>query len=250
MWDSSNFIHETAMVHPHAELGERNYVGQYATVGATVKMGDDNWVGPSVVLGSPSQHRAHQDQLIDWKRDASAPIDVVIGSRNVLREFVTVQRPTIDECTSIGNDNYFMTQSHIPHDAVIGNHVTLANSVHIGGHTRVMSHSTIGLGTVVHQRSVVGPFVMVGMGAVFKGVGYPIAMYIGNPARLLGVNRVERFQEILPEADFDRISSTLSEVQTEQDLWSAVCTLVVEEPACFGSMLEELKEFVELLKAR
>lgn len=250
MGNSTNVIHETAVVHPDADLGKRNYIGPHAVIGATVSIGDDNWIGPSVVVGSPSQHVAHPVQLDEWTNGVSFPADVIIGSRNVLREFVTIQRPTVDKNTSIGDDNYFMTQVHIPHDAHIGDHVTLANSVQIGGHTQVMSHTTIGLGTVVHQRTVIGPFAMVGMGAALKGFCYPIATYVGNPARFLGPNRIDRFARTLTDLNSERISSRLSEAKNEQKLWSEILSLLNEDPKSFGAMSAEIEQFEELLRTK
>lgn len=200
--DPSNTIHPTAEIHPNAQFGKRNYIGPFAVIGASVVIGDDNWIGPSVVLGSPSQHREYSFQLSEWAREVRTEIDVIIGSRNVFREFVQVQRPTINPGTVIGDDNYLMTQAHVPHDASIGSNVTIANSVQIGGHAKILSHTTLGLGALIHQRSVIGPFSMIGMGAVVKGVVPAVAMIVGNPGRVRGFNSIERFRGHFSEDGF------------------------------------------------
>ena len=43
-------IHETALVHPGAELGKNVVIGPYAVIGENVELGDGCVVGPHVVI--------------------------------------------------------------------------------------------------------------------------------------------------------------------------------------------------------
>ena len=200
------FIHPLAVVEPGCSLGSGNWIGPFAVIGGNVALGDDNWIGPSSVIGSPSQHRGYVSEAFEWlvphlKYSEYSTHNVVIGSRNVVREFCTIQAPTSNSLTRVGDDNYFMTQAHIPHDCVVGDHVTLANSVQIGGHSVLHSYCTVGLGSDLHQYSIVGPYAMLGMGSVVKGVVPPFALMSGNPARLRRANSFERFADSLDPQD-------------------------------------------------
>lgn len=182
-----NRIHPTAIVEPTVILGDGNTIGPYTVILGNCVVGDNNWFGPHVVVGTPSQMRK-EFHPATWGGDESKS-SIVIGSRNVVREFTTIQLGT-HNTTTIGDDCYFMTQAHIPHDAVIEDEVTLSNSVQIGGHTIVQSGANIGLGAVVHQRIVVGSRSMVGMGSVVTKHVPPFAMFFGSPGRTRGGNAI------------------------------------------------------------
>ena len=73
-----------------------------------------------------------------------------IGSRNVIREFATIQSPT-KALTVVGDDCFLMTQTHVPHDAYIGHRVTMANGTHVAGHCIIQDDVTLGLSSTVRQ---------------------------------------------------------------------------------------------------
>lgn len=182
-----NQIHSTAVIDSTVILGDGNVVGPYAVILGDAQIGDDNWIGPHAAIGTPAQMRGGLHPAT-W--EGQPPVGrVVIGSRNVIREFATVHTSTTG-LTSIADDCYFMTQAHVPHDATIEDGVTLSNSAQLGGHTIVQSGANIGLGAVIHQRTVVGTRVMVGMGTVVTKDVPPFAMFFGSPGRVRGGNVV------------------------------------------------------------
>lgn len=180
-----NQIHPTAIIDPSVQLGSDNKIGPYAVISGDTTIGDGNWIGPHVVIGTPAQMR-NGPHPITWANDLSSA-SIRIGNGNIFREFVTVHPGTITT-TNIANDCYFMTQAHVPHDAQIEDAVTLSNSVQIGGHTIVQKGANIGLGSVVHQRSLIGSYAMIGMGSVVTKAILPFGMAYGSPARIRGGN--------------------------------------------------------------
>jgi UDP-N-acetylglucosamine acyltransferase len=181
-----NEIHPTAVVGEGVVLGTGNIVGPYTVILGPCEIGDGNWIGPHAAIGLPAQTRgrAHGSPGA-----SGAGAGVHIGHRNVIREFVTVHQGT-DQPTLVGDDCYLMTQAHVPHDATIGDGVTLANSVQIGGHTWVGAGANVGLGTSVHQWATIGAMAMVGMQSAVTRDLPPLAVAVGSPARVTGVNRV------------------------------------------------------------
>lgn len=167
-------IHPTAVVDPTAqvagdvEIGPFCVVGPRAVLAAGVRLsphaivhegcelGEGVQVDSFVVVGGRAQMR---------KPDPNAELGrVVIGARTVLREGVTVHRPSVaGGSTEIGPDCFFMAHSHIAHDCKIAAFVTLANNAMIAGHVAIGEHAFVGGGAGVHQ------FVRIGESAMVAG---------------------------------------------------------------------------------
>lgn len=182
-----NRIHPTAIIGPGVELGRDNVIGPYAVILGPARIGNGNWIGPHVAIGTPGEMRGGP-HVAAWDGEMRGG-GTVIGDRNVIREFATIQAPDVSQ-TIVGDDCYIMTKAHIPHDGQLGSNVTVACSVLIGGHGKVGDNANLGLGAVLHQGLVVGPGAMVGMGAVVTRNVPPFAIFFGAPARIHGANRV------------------------------------------------------------
>lgn len=101
-----------------------------------------------------------------------------------MREFATVHRSTqtgLENATRVGRGSLLMVGSHVAHDCRLGENVTLANAVQLGGHVTVGDRAFIGGGTVIHQFVRIGRLAMIAggealakevlpFGAVFHGV--------------------------------------------------------------------------------
>ncbi len=164
-------IHETAIVDERAELGEGVVVGPYAVVESDVVIGDNcellagavirryttigagNVVHPSAVLGGEPQ---------DYKFDTTEKTYLRIGSDNIFREGVTINRATTPGGeTVIGSGCFFMACSHVGHDSVVGDRVVLTNSATVAGHCRIGNGAILSAYAGVHQFCRVGELVMI-----------------------------------------------------------------------------------------
>jgi UDP-N-acetylglucosamine acyltransferase len=184
---ATNSIHPTAVIGPGVSLGADNVVAPYAVIFGPCSIGDSNWIGPHVSIGTPAQMRDGSHPA-GWEAAADTT-GITIGDGNVIREYVTIHQP-IEQVTAIGNNCYLMSYAHVPHDASIGDGVTLSNAVQLGGHTTIAAGANVGLGAMVHQRLTVGSGAMIGMGSIVTKPVPPFAVVYGNPARLAGANRV------------------------------------------------------------
>jgi UDP-N-acetylglucosamine acyltransferase len=92
--------------------------------GPTV-LGEANVVHPHAALGGPPQDLKY----------AGEPTRLVVGNRNVFREFMTAHRGTVTGHgeTVIGDDNLFMAYAHVAHDCIIGNRTVFANYAGLAG---------------------------------------------------------------------------------------------------------------------
>jgi UDP-N-acetylglucosamine acyltransferase len=178
-------IHPTAVVEKTVTLHRNVTVGAYAVICGDVEVGEDTWIGNHVTIGTPAQFSNRKFELND---DQPAG-QVRIGSRVVIREYVTVHQPSV-EMTIIEDDAYLMAYAHVSHDTRIRRGAVLSNSVQTGGFSDVGERANIGLGCVLHQFTTIGAFAMVGMGSVVTKDVPPFVKAFGNPMRLSGVNSV------------------------------------------------------------
>merc|ERR1712086_403334 len=117
---------------------------------------------------------------------------LVIGERNTIREYVTINPGTKGGGlqTIIGNDCLFMISSHIAHDCKVGNNVIIANNVPLGGHVVIEDSVVIGGNSAVQQFTRIGRLAMIGgMTGVLKDV-IPFGLSIGNRNYLQGLNLI------------------------------------------------------------
>jgi UDP-N-acetylglucosamine acyltransferase len=114
-------------------------------------MGPGNIVFTGAVLGDRPQHLKYKDE----------PTSLEIGEGNVFREFVTIHRGTSHSWkTRIGNHNYFMVNSHVGHDGVVGNHCILTNGALVGGHCTLGDNVYLSGNCAIHQFVRVGRLVL------------------------------------------------------------------------------------------
>ncbi len=187
---SGNRIHPTAVVGPEVELGEDNVVGAYAVLLGPCRIGSGNWIGPHAVVGTPGESRGTEHSV----DDSPCGNGIVIGNGNVLREFSSIHQG-LHDVTRVGDDVFLMAGAHLGHDVHVDDEVTVANAVMVGGHTWIGRRANLGLGAVVHQRSVIGPGAMIAMGAGVKAPIPPYATVAGSPARVSGVNERQALRE-------------------------------------------------------
>jgi UDP-N-acetylglucosamine acyltransferase len=188
-----NRIHPTAVIGEGVELGEDNVIGPYTVILGPARIGDGNWIGPHVTIGTPGEDRGGPHPVAWAEAPAGDPAadghGVVVGDRNRIREYVSIQQGTW-RTTTVGSDGYLLRGSHVGHDVVVDDQVTLACNVLLGGHTHVWSFANLGMGTVVHQGGRIGPGAMVGMGSAVRREVGAFTISVGNPARVTGVNQV------------------------------------------------------------
>lgn len=141
-------IEPGAVIGADVELGPGNWIGAGAVIYGPTRLGSKNQVYPHAVLGAPPQDLSYAGQ----------PTRLEIGDRNIFREGVTVHRASAKASgvTRVGNDNFFMANSHVGHDCVIEDWVILANGVLLGGHCHVRSFANLAGAVAVVQFVTVG----------------------------------------------------------------------------------------------
>lgn len=193
-----NLIDPRAIIDTKAELDEGVSVGPFAIIGPEVQIGAGTNIGPHAIIKGPTRIGRNNKvfQFVSVGEDpqdqkyAGEPTWLEIGDRNVVREFVTINRGTIQDAgvTRIGDDNLFMAYVHVAHDCQIGNHVIMANAASLGGHVQVEDWAILGGFTIVHQFCHIGPHSFCAMGSVLTKDVPPYVTVGGHPAEARGIN--------------------------------------------------------------
>jgi UDP-N-acetylglucosamine acyltransferase len=193
-------IHSTAIVDPQAELDPTVGVGPYAVIGPHVRVGAGTTIGPHCVIEGRTtigrDNRIFQFASLGAvpqdKKYAGEPTELVIGDRNVIREFCTfnIGVPGAGGVTRVGNDNWIMAYTHIAHDCRVDDHTTLANNTTLAGHVHLADWVTVGGLTGIHQFVSVGAHAMLGFASAVTQDVPPFMLVDGNPLAVRGFNVV------------------------------------------------------------
>lgn len=169
-----------SVIGPGVEIGARTIVGPHAVINGPTSIGTDNHIFQFASIGDAPQDKKYRGE----------PTRLVIGERNVFREFVTVNRGTTHDkgVTRVGDDNLLMACAHIAHDCVVGSHTVFANGAVLGGHVEIGDWVILGGLSAVHQFSKVGAHSFLAGGAIVRQDVPPYVMVAGNPAAPYAVN--------------------------------------------------------------
>ncbi len=194
-------IDPLARVHPGAVIGEGSTVGAFAVIGPQVRIGRHCKIGASSVVDGnttigdgtevfPFASIGLPPQDLKYKGEDTR---LVIGERNIFREFVTVHRGTAGGGgeTTIGNRNLFMNYVHVAHDCHVGNETIFGPHATLGGHVAVADYVNVSAGSAVHQFCRVGPYAFIGGYSVISKDALPYGRTVGSrPARVFGLNLI------------------------------------------------------------
>ena len=193
-------IHPTALIEDGARLAGGVEVGPFCHVGGRVTLdegvkllshisirgvthiGARTVVHPGAMLGGEGQ--IHGNNFPEGRLE--------IGPDCVLREMVSMNCGSAKGggVTQVGARGFFMANAHVGHDCHVGDDVTFANSVALGGHVVVEDRVIFGGLAAVQQFCRVGRGAMVGgLTGVNRDV-IPYAMAFGDHVELAGLNLI------------------------------------------------------------
>jgi UDP-N-acetylglucosamine acyltransferase len=247
-------IHATAIVDPSSHIDPTADIGPYCVIGADVRIGARTVLKAHVYMEGlldvgegntfyPYSSVGVAPQDLKYKGERSS---TRIGSRNRIREFVTIHRGTAGGglLTSIGSDNLLMAYAHIAHDARIGDHVIMANGVTLAGHVTIGDWADISAFTGVHQFCRIGRHAFVGPYSVVIQDVLPYSTTVGKrEIGVFGANKIglERRGFETPVIESLQTSFRLltrSKLNTSQ----AIGRIRAEVPPC--AEVDELLEFI------
>jgi UDP-N-acetylglucosamine acyltransferase len=193
-------IHNTAIVHPDAKIDNDVDIGAYSVIGAEVSIGKGTQIASHVVINGPAeigdenkifQFSSIGDDPQDKKYSEDDKSKLIIGNKNTIREFCTINRGTIGGGgnTQIGDENWIMAYVHIAHDCAIGNQNVFANHTTLAGHVVIGNQVTLGGFTGVHQYCKIGNNSFSAISSVVVKDVPPYITVSGNTAKPSGLNK-------------------------------------------------------------
>lgn len=254
MSQSEGGVHPTAIIDRTAQLDSTVCVGPYSIIGPDVDIGGGTVVGPHVVLQGPTtigrdNHIFQFSSLGEIPQDkkyAGEDSKLVIGDRNTIREYCTINRGTSlgEGATTIGDDNWIMAYVHIAHDCVVKNNTIFSNGASIAGHVKVDDFAVLGGFTLVHQFCHIGAHSFCGMGSALNKDLPPYLIASGNLAKAYGLNkeglRRREFEEDVIQALHQAYKSLIVSKNSRSDQIRKIYSLIQQYP--------EVKTFVDFIE--
>mgnify|MGYP001547267486 FL=1 len=247
-------IDPTAVIDPGAEIAGDVTIGPYSVIGANVAIDAGTRIGPHVVIKGHT--RIGRDNTIyqftsigedpQDKKYNGEPTRLEIGDRNTIREFVTINRGTVQDegVTRLGDDNWIMAYVHIAHDCQVGNQTIFANNASLAGHVTVGDYVILGGFTLVYQFCSLGPHSLTAYGS---GISMDVPPYVtvgGTPARPHGLNMEGLRRRGFPEAVRKVLKQAYKTLYREnRSLQDAIAELKGRVDEC--AELEVLVSFLE-----
>lgn len=192
-------ISNLAYVHPNAVLGENVTIEPFAFVDENVEIGDGTYIMANANIRSGSRIGSNC-KIFPGAVIGGLPQDMkfkgedtlaIIGNNTTVRECVTVNRGTAAKWKTVVGDNcLLMAYCHIAHDCILKNRIIIGNSTQLAGEVEVYDHAILSGGTLVHQFTRIGEYVMV-QGGTKLGKDLPPYIIAGRePVSYAGINTV------------------------------------------------------------
>lgn len=188
-----------AYVHPGAKIAKNVVIEPFTTIHNNVLIGEGTWIGsnvtimegarigkncnifPGAVISAIPQDLKFQDE------ETTAEI----GNNTTIREYVTVNRGTVDRGkTVIGNNCLIMAYCHIAHDCIVGDNCIFSNNSTLAGHITVGDHVILAGMTAVHQFCMIGNHAFVTGGSLVRKDVPPYVKAAREPLSYVGINSI------------------------------------------------------------
>jgi UDP-N-acetylglucosamine acyltransferase len=194
-------IHAQALISPEAKIGAGVEIGAFAVVGAGVELGKGCVLHPHAVVYGPARFGAknvfHPFCVIGGDPQdytfRGEYVELEVGDENIFREHVTISRGTKKGggVTRIGNDNFFLSYSHVGHDCQVGSHTLFVNGATLAGHVTVQDYVTLGAFSPVHQFCRLGRYAYIGACTVITQDVLPFSLIVTErETKCFGTNTI------------------------------------------------------------
>jgi UDP-N-acetylglucosamine acyltransferase len=246
-------VHPSSVIGPEVELADSVEVGPFCALSGKVRIGagtrlishvaifgdtsigQGNVLHPNVVIGDEPQDLGYR----------GGPRSVRIGNRNVFREGTTIHRGSErGEVTIVGDDNFFMQNSHAAHDCRVGNSTIIASGALLAGWVEVGDRALVSGNCVVHQYTRVGRLAMMrGLSRTSRDV--PPFCIMDGTHTLYGINVV----------GLRRAGFKAEQIRALRDAFSALfgrrqnLKLAVERVTAQGNLTAEVKEMIDFIRS-
>lgn len=228
-----------SIVGPQVTIGEKTIVQSHVVIEGDVTIGSGNFIGHGAVIGAPPQD-------VSFLPERKTKVE--IGNNNIIREYCTIHRGTVEgSATKIGDKNFLMSGAHVGHNCEIGNNVVIANNCLLAGYVRVDDGAFLGGGSTFHQFMRIGRLVMVQGSSAF-GKDLPPFVIAAERNHVIGLNVVGLRRAGFNTVERDEIKSAFKLVYlTGLNIGQALEKAATMK---FGAAAREFLDFVADAKKR
>lgn len=251
-------ISPLAHVDPSAKIGENVTIHPFAYIDANVEIGDGCEIMPytSIISGTRmgKNNKVYQGSIIGADpqdfRWHGEPTYCYIGDNNVIREHVIINRGIRTEGgTRVGDNCFIMAESHIGHDSHITGRCVIGNGVSIAGDAEMGECSILSSGVILHEKSTVGPWVLIKGGCRISGNVPPYVIMAHNPAAYFGVNAVVMRKHGFTDEEIDDVAKAYRHVyQSGTSVFNALRRINADLPE--GRVRTTITDFINGAKLR
>jgi len=188
-----------AYIHPQAKIANNVVIEPFTTIEKNVEIGEGTWIGSNVCIMEGARI-GKNCKIFPGAVVSSVPQDLKfrgedttasIGDNTVVREFVTINRGTIDRYnTEVGSNSLLMAYVHVAHDCKIGDYCILGNTVQLAGHVEVEDYAIFGGTCAVHQFVKVGAHAYIAGGSLVRKDVPPYTKAAREPLSYAGINSI------------------------------------------------------------
>jgi UDP-N-acetylglucosamine acyltransferase len=247
-------VHPTAIVDSKARLAETAEIGPYCVIGPDVEIAAGTRLMASVYVEGPTWI-GEENIFYPYSTIGVAPQDLKykgetsetrIGSRNKIREFVTIHRGTEGGglITSIGDGNLLMAYVHIAHDSQVGNGAILGHGATLAGHVTICDYANIGAYSGIHQYCRVGRNAIVGGYSVITQDVLPFSSTVSERENhIFGANKIGLERRGFPTTLIEELQTTFR-LLTRAGLNTSQAIERIRAEVPSSPELEELMEFI------
>jgi UDP-N-acetylglucosamine acyltransferase len=188
-----------AYVHPGAKIAKNVVIEPFTTIHSNVIIGEGTWIGSNVTIMEgarigkncnifPGAVISAIPQDLKFQNEDTT---VEIGNNVTIREYVTVNRGTVDRGkTVIGDNCLIMAYCHIAHDCIVGDNCIFSNNSTLAGHCTVGDYVILAGMTAVHQFCMIGNHAFVTGGSLVRKDVPPFVKGAREPLSYVGINSI------------------------------------------------------------
>jgi UDP-N-acetylglucosamine acyltransferase len=188
-----------AYVHPGAKIAKNVVIEPFTTIHNNVVIGEGTWIGSNVTIMEGARIGKNCN-IFPGSVISAVPQDlkfqdeetiVKIGDNTTLREYVTINRGTVDKGkTVVGENCLIMAYCHIAHDCVVGDNCIFSNNSTLAGHVTVGNHVILAGMTAVHQFCTIGQHAFITGGSLVRKDVPPFVKGAREPMSYVGINSI------------------------------------------------------------
>ena len=246
-------ISPLASIHPNAQLGNNVTIEPFAVIHDHVTIGDGSHIMSHAVL-MPFSRIGQNCRIFPGAVIAAIPQDLKfigeettaeIGDGTTIREYVTVNRGTVDKWkTVIGKNCLLMAYAHVGHDCSIGDNVILVNSVQLAGHVEIGDYAILGGLSGARQFTRIGAHTYVAGHTVIRKDVPPYVKAAREPMSYMGLNIVGLQRRNFSPEQIQTISE-IYHILFIQNRSTSTAINIVHDKVAPGELKDEILNFIQ-----